>query len=261
MLNLIVETTRGHVASRKLFQPLQALRIDPGNFAFSRSIIAAEWALIAECKLASPSKGMLCQTHTVPELAELFTLNGAAALSVHTSPFFSGRLEDIAAARKVSGLPILRKDFIVDEYQVYEARAAGADAILLIAAILDDASLGRFLAVAGELGMDCLVEVHTQSELERILDTEATLVGINNRDLTNFATDIGTTFRLFPHCDPGWQVISESGIQDASQAQRLKLAGIKGALIGEGLVRAPDIASQTRSLAKLETTGGRIQHA
>lgn len=261
MLNQIVETIRQQVATRKISDPLDSLPVQPGTFAFSQALAATDWALIAECKLASPSKGRLCQTHTVPELARIFTANGAAALSVHTSTPFLGKLEDIAAVRAVSPLPILRKDFIVDEYQVYEARAAGADAILLIAAILKDAELKRYLATARSLGMNCLVEVHTLGELERVKQTDAESVGINNRDLTTFTTDIANTFDLLPRCDPRWRIISESGIHDTADVRRLQEAGLKGVLVGESLVRAPDIAAMTRELAQLEMMNGRNQHA
>lgn len=261
MLNQIVETIRQQVAARKLSHPPDSLPVQSGTFAFSQSLVATDWALIAECKLASPSKGRLCQTHTVPELARIFTAGGAAALSVHTSTPFLGKLEDIAAVRSVSPLPILRKDFIIDEYQIYEARAAGADAILLIAAILNDADLNQYLATARSLGMDCLMEVHTLSELARVKKTNASLVGINNRDLTTFTTDIARTFDLLPHCDPRWHIISESGIHEIADARRLQEAGVKGVLVGESLVRAPDIAALTLTLAQPEMMNGRNQHA
>ena len=261
MLNQIVETIRQQVAARKLSHPLASLPVQPGTFAFSQALAATDWALIAECKLASPSKGRLCQTHTVPELAEIFTASGATALSVHTSTPFLGKLEDIAAVRSVSSLPILRKDFIIEEYQIFEARVAGADAILLIAAILSDTDLNQFLATARSLGMDCLVEVHSLGELERIKQTDAETVGINNRDLTTFTTDIANTFDLLPHCDPRWRIISESGIHDITDARRLQEAGVKGVLVGESLVRAPDIAALTRALAQPEMMNGRNQHA
>lgn len=261
MLNRIVETVRQQVAARKLSHPLDSLQIRPGAFAFSHALAATDWALIAECKLASPSKGRLCQTHTVPDLAQIFTTHGATALSVHTSAPFLGKLEDIAAVRAVSPLPILRKDFVIDEYQVYESRAAGADALLLIAAILDDADLNQYLSTASNLGMDCLVEVHSLPELERVKHTGASIVGINNRDLTNFSTDISNTFQLLPHCIPHWRIISESGIQGAADARRLKKAGVNGVLVGESLVRASDIAALTRTLAKPGITKGRDQHA
>ena len=261
MLNQIVDSIRVQVAERKLSHPVSSLQIRPGEFEFSRALTATDWALIAECKLASPAKGRLCQTHTVPELAKIFTENGAAALSVHTSAPFLGKLADIAAVRQVSSLPILRKDFIIDEYQIYEARAAGADAILLIAAILTDEQLTQYLAIARDLGLDALLEVHSRRELKRVKQTDALLVGINNRDLTTFTTDLANTFNLLPHCDPRWRVISESGIHDAADAKRLQAAGVRGALVGESLVRANDIARLTDELANPGMMNGRNQHA
>jgi indole-3-glycerol phosphate synthase len=261
VLNQIVETIRQQVAVSQISHPLDSLDINPGSFAFSQGISATDWTLIAECKLASPSKGRLCQNHTVPELAKIFTDNGATALSVHTSAPFLGKVEDIAAVKTVSTLPVLRKDFIIDEYQVFESRAAGADAILLIAAILDDTVLNQFLATAGSLGMDCLVEVHNLPELERVKRMDAAIIGINNRDLTTFSTDIANTFRLLPHFDPRWRIISESGIQGVADVRRLQEAGVNGVLVGESLVRAPNIAGLTRSLAKPEIIKERIQHA
>ena len=261
MLNQIVDSIRVQVAEQKLSHPLSSLQILPGEFSFSRALTDTDWALIAECKLASPAKGRLCQTQPVPELANIFTENGAAALSVHTSAPFLGKLADIAAVRQVSPLPILRKDFIIDEYQIYEARAAGADAILLIAAILTDEQLNQYLAIARDLGLDALVEVHSRPELERVKQTDALLVGINNRDLTTFTTDLANTFSLLPHCDPRWRVISESGIHDAADAKRLQAAGVRGALVGESLVRANDIARLTYELANPGMMNGRNQHA
>ena len=249
MLNQIVAAIREQVAILKQTQPMDPLSIQPASFALSRALEAADWTLIAECKLTSPAKGPLCDSRSVPELARIFTDNGATALSVHTSAPFQGKLADIAAVRAVSPLPILRKDFIIDEYQVYEARAAGADAILLIAAILTDAELNQFLSTATRFGMDCLVEVHSLPELERVKTTSARLVGINNRDLTTFTTDIANTFSLLPHCDPRWRLISESGICSRSDANRLKQAGVDGILVGESLVKAADIAAHCRDLA------------
>jgi len=249
MLNQIVAAIREQVATLKQTRPLDPAAIPPSNFALSRAMDNADWTLIAECKLASPAKGQLCNSHSVPELAKIFTGNGATALSVHTSAPFQGKLTDIAAVRAVSPLPILRKDFIIDEYQILEARAAGADAILLIAAILTDSELNQFLATASRLGMDCLVEVHSLPELERVKQTKASLVGINNRDLTTFTTDIANTFSLLPHCEPRWRLISESGIRSRLDASRLKQAGIHGILVGESLVKAADIAAHCRDLA------------
>ena len=249
MLNQIVVAIREQVATLKQTRALAPASIAPANFALSRAMQIADWTLIAECKLASPAKGQLCESLSVPELAKIFTDNGASALSVHTSAPFKGKLSDIAAVRDVSPLPILRKDFIIDEYQLYESRAAGADAILLIAAILTDAELNQFLATANRLGMDCLVEVHSLAELERVKSTSASLVGINNRDLNTFTTDIANTFSLLPHCDSRWRLISESGIGSRSDAMQLKQTGIDGILVGESLVKAADISTHCRDLA------------
>ncbi len=251
MLNQIVAAIREQVAILKQSRPLDLAAIEPANFALSRAMATVDWTLIAECKLASPAKGTLCNSRSVPELAKIFTDNGASALSVHTSAPFKGKLSDIAAVRAVSPLPILRKDFIIDEYQIYEARAAGADAILLIAAILTDFELNQFLSTASRFGMECLVEVHSLSELERVKNTSARLVGINNRDLTTFATNIANTFSLLPHCEPHWRLISESGIGSRSDASRLKQAGLHGILVGESLVKSADIAVHCRNLALL----------
>lgn len=258
MLAKIVAGIRQEVAARKHTRPLAALRREttPGAHAFARALRAADWALIAECKLASPAKGLLCGRHTVPELARIFTAGGAAALSVHTSAPFRGRLQDIAAVRAASSLPILRKDFIIDEYQLYEARAAGADAVLLIAAILTDGQLLRFLAVADTLGLDTLVEVHSRAELDRVQRTPAPIIGINNRDLATFTTDIAATFALLPHTDSSRLIISESGIAGGHDAHRLKQAGVRGVLVGEALVTAPDILVRTRELARPGETPG-----
>jgi len=263
MLKTITDKKRQTVAAAKEQQPLADLLkvITPGNFRFSTAIKQVTWALIAECKLVSPVKGPLCMGYSVPGLAQIYTANGAAALSVHTDVHFSGRLADIPAVKAVSGLPILRKDFIIDEYQIYEARAAGADAVLLIANILADNQLQEYLAIAHELGMDSLVEVHTVKELERVQQTSATLVGINNRNLQTFITDVQNTFDLLPYCDGRRLVISESGVSNAAEAHRLQMAGVRGVLVGEGLVKATDIASKTRELALINIKQGGIQHA
>ncbi|GMB00741.1 indole-3-glycerol phosphate synthase TrpC [Pelosinus sp. IPA-1] len=251
MLNQIVMKKRLEVEGRKEQQPLSSFRdsIEKGCFSFYKAIREAPWALIAECKLASPVKGQLCTNYTETQLAELYTANGATALSVHTDLHFNGELENIAAVRAVTSLPILRKDFIIDVYQVYESRLVGADAILLIAAVLTDAEIEEYLGVAKEIGLDCLVEVHTLEELLRVQKTSANLVGINNRDLKTFKTDISNTFSLLPHCSSDVLLISESGIKTGEDARRLEQAGVKGILVGEGLVRAQDISGMTQEMA------------
>lgn len=251
MLDKIVMQTRLAVAAAKMDEPLAKIenQVAAGSFAFSRAIKEAAWALIAECKLVSPAKGTLCNKYTVLELAQIYAGNGATALSVHTNTAFDGHINDIVKVKATVRLPVLCKEFIIDEYQLYAARAAGADAVLLIAAIVSDAELVRFLQIAGDLGMDCLVEVHTLPELIRVQQTKAKLIGINNRDLQTFTTNIAQTFTLLKHCEPDRVVISESGIKNGEDARKLKTAGVKGILVGEGLVIANDVAAMTRELA------------
>ena len=251
-MNRIVAEIREKVAHDKATAPISTKEIQPGNFSLSRALKQSSWSLIAECKLASPSKGRLCQTHSVPDLAKIFSQNGATALSVHTSAPFLGKISDIPAVKAVTSLPVLRKDFIIDEYQLYQARAAGADAVLLIAAILAPSELERFLELSRVLGMDALVEVHSLPELEWVQQTRAELLGINNRDLTTFKTSLENTFSLLPRCAPERLIISESGISGEADALRLKDAGVRGALVGESLVRSADIARKTRELALLQ---------
>lgn len=260
MLKHIVHEKHAQVQRDKEQQPLAELMavIEQGTFAFSQALKETDWALIAECKLVSPAKGRLCTKYSVPELAQIYEQNGATALSVHTDPHFCGKLADIAVVRAVSSLPILRKDFIIDSYQIYEARAAGADCILLIAAVLDDDQLQSFIGIAHELGLDCLLEVHSQAELERVNQLDAGIIGMNNRDLNTFTTHIETTFKLRPYCREGRLMISESGVKTGHDAELLKNAGLTGILVGEGLVTAEDIAQQTQKFAlKIKETGGK----
>lgn len=257
MLDTIINRKRVEVNEAKKRTSLQQMvnEIQQGDFAFSRAL-KNSWNLIAECKLASPVKGSLCQTYSILELAKIYTHNGAAALSVHTDHHFCGKLEDIDKVKKISHLPILRKDFIIDEYQVYEARHAGADAILLIAAVLSPAMLKNYLDIAHDLGLDCLVEVHTLEELEIVHKTNARLVGINNRDLKTFKTNIRNTLDLADSFIDKNTYISESGIQDQEDAVKLKKAGVRGILVGEGLVTAADIPTKVRELALKLKDGG-----
>ena len=240
------------VAEAKRKRPLRREDIKTkGDFRLRRAIAEREWSLIAECKLASPAKGRLTARYSVVELAKLYEQNGAAALSVHTDAHFLGRLEDIAAVKAATSLPVLRKEFIVDEYQLYETALAGADGVLLIAAVLQAEELKRYQEIAEDLGLDCLVEVHGAAELPAALAAQAPLLGINNRDLTNFRTDVEHTFQLLPQC-AGQLVISESGIKNGETARRLRQAGVRGILVGEGLVVADDVAAMTREMALME---------
>ena len=215
-------------------------------------------ALIAEIKKASPSKGVIRADLDPAQCARIYEASGAAALSVLTDErFFQGSPEFLKRARESAGLPVLRKDFIIDDYQVYEARAMGADAILLITAALDDERLNRFLILARELGMESLVEVHTEGEMRRVLATPARLIGINNRDLSTFKTDLATTERLAalarrPGGHPGAidrLLVSESGINARADVERLAACGIDAILVGEALVREKDVAAKVRELA------------
>jgi indole-3-glycerol phosphate synthase len=248
-----------------------ALRAEPGESAllaaaraadaprgFVRALCAgAAPRVIAEHKRASPSKGPIRPGSQPAEIAKQYAEAGAAALSILTDrAYFDGSLDDLVAARGAVSIPVLRKDFVVDPLQIVEARAHGADAILLIVAALDDAMLREGLAAATELGMDALVEVHTAAELERARALDAELVGINNRDLTSFVTDVGVTRALLPLC-AGMTIVSESGLDSADTLRELADAGVHAFLIGESLMRAPDPGAALRGMRGGSTPGGR----
>ena len=206
-------------------------------------------ALIAEVKRASPSGGILRQDYVPEALARAYEANGAACVSVVTDEkYFQGTLEHLSAVRSTVSLPVMRKDFIVDEYQLYESRVAGADAVLLIMAALKRSELEYLLSVAWSLGMAGFVEVHDEEELDEALKTQARLLGINNRDLHVFRTDLNTTLRLMPLVPPDRLVISESGIKTRADVLRLREAGVHGILVGESLVREPDVGAKVRQL-------------
>ncbi|MBQ8697954.1 MAG: indole-3-glycerol phosphate synthase TrpC [Schwartzia sp.] len=247
----IVEKKKEIVAAAKKVMPLDEVKraARPGGFRLSHRVRKEAWSLIAECKLQSPAKGRLCRAYSVTELAKIYEESGASALSVHTDPHFLGSNEDFAAVRKMTDLPMLRKDFIIDEYQIYEARMLGADAVLLIARILSPRRLMEFLYLAWGLGMDALVEVHDETDLKMALDTPAEFIGVNNRNLTTFTTSLENTMALLPNIGEGRTVISESGVQNAEDAERLREAGCDGILVGEGLVTAPNVAEMTRRLS------------
>jgi indole-3-glycerol phosphate synthase len=198
-------------------------------------------AVIAEIKKASPSKGVLREQFEPAEIAASYAQHGATCLSVLTDErFFQGSAAGLGQARSACDLPALRKDFIVDEYQVHESRAIGADCILLIAACLDDAQLAEFEACARELGMAVLVEVHDATELERALRLETPLVGVNNRNLRTFEVSLQTTLSLVPRLPADRLLVSESGILATADVQRLRDAGVHAFLVGEAFMRAPD---------------------
>ena len=248
MLNSIVEKKKDIIAQDKQKESLEQLKqqITKGDFSFSKALKKNDWSLIAECKLASPSKGVLCDQYTTSELAKIYEENGATVLSVHTDNHFKGKLEDLRTISNLVNIPVLRKEFIIDEYQIYQARAYGASAILLIAAILTKEQLQRFLDLAKSLGMDCLVEVHDEAELDMVLKTDAEIIGINNRNLKIFKTDINNTISLMKKCPADKIIISESGLNNRSDIEKVKACGVKGVLIGEGLVKAENIASAVK---------------
>ena len=249
ILERIVAVKRDEIAAGRRRADLAAMRARAESQDSARDFVGAlrsridsgDAAVIAEIKKASPSKGVLRADFRPAEIAASYERHGAAALSVLTdSPFFQGAPEYLAAARAATSLPALRKDFIVDAWQVFESRALGADAILLIAAILEDAEMNDFEAMAASLGMAVLVEVHDERELERALALRTPLLGINNRNLHTFEVTLETTLALLPRVPPGRVVVTESGILAAVDVRRMRAAGVDAFLVGEAFMRAED---------------------
>jgi len=251
LLEGIIAQKKIEVREAKETMPLREVkrRLKTAGFRFARKNRGRPWLLIAECKLQSPAKGRLCTAYTVPELAKIYAENGAAALSVHTDRHFLGDPKDIGRVKDCVELPVLRKDFIIDEYQLYQSRLLGADAVLLIARILSPQQLKEYVYTAWSLGMDALVEIHSEADAVAAFDTPAEFIGINNRNLQNFTTDVKNTLSLLPFCDKSRTIISESGVRDGKDALLLRENGVKGVLVGEGLVKAGDIVAKTRELA------------
>lgn len=222
----------------------------PGPRDFEGALRAANRpALIAEVKKASPSKGIIREDFDPVEIARTYAANGAACLSVLTDePYFQGHLRHLRAIREVVDLPLLRKDFTIDDYQLLEARAAGADAILLIDAALTATELEWMLEAASALGLAAIVEVHDSEELEEVLATPARIIGINNRDLHRFHTTLQTTLDLLPRVPTDRLVVSESGISRRADVEKLGAAGVHAVLVGEAFMREPDIASKMHEL-------------
>jgi indole-3-glycerol phosphate synthase len=255
-LERIVEDTRDEVGRRREAMPLarleQAVAQRPEGRPFSEALLRPGISLIAEHKRRSPSAGAIREGSTVEEIVCAYERGGAAALSILTEPFhFGGSLDDLRAARAVTALPVLRKDFIVDPYQLYESAAAGADAILLIVAALEPDDLFELLREARALDLDALVEVHDERELEVALEVEADVLGINNRDLADFSVDIERTYELLSDVPAGKTVVSESGFSTREQLDELERVGVDAVLIGETLMRADDVEEACRRL-----TGG-----
>ena len=255
ILDEIVAAKRQELAQVKASCSLAEQRDRIGQRPPPLSLVSAlgggEVRLIAEVKKASPSRGLLCPDFDPVQLAQTYAGNGASAISVLTDPRFQGEPEHLSAIKEsgASGpAPVLRKDFIFDPYQVYEARAMGADTYLLIVAILSPAQLAELLDLGRELGMDALVETHDESELQTALAAGAGIIGINNRDLRTFNTDLATTEGLAPLIPGDKVIVSESGIFTPEHLQRLGLLGVNAVLVGEALVTAPDTAAKVREL-------------
>lgn len=205
--------------------------------------------IIAEIKKASPSVGVIIKDFSVEELARIYEKNGASALSILTDQkFFRGELKDLEKAKKASSLPILAKEFIVDEYQIYEARIRGADAILLITRILDKEELRKYLDLASRLDLDCLVEIHAEEEWQEIKNLPVDIVGINNRNLENFKADLNMSVNLVKKIPSDKIVVSESGINNGEDIYRLQEAGVNAFLIGEALLRSKNVGEKLREL-------------
>jgi indole-3-glycerol phosphate synthase len=256
VLTKINEDKRRHIAACKAARPLDVVEAaakaaePPRGFARRLSAAAKTgYGLIAEIKKASPSRGLIRADFDPPAIARAYEAGGAACMSVLTdTPYFQGSDADLVAARGAVGLPALRKDFMLDPYQVVEARALGADCILLIVAALDDGLAAELAAAAHEWGMDVLAEVHDADELERALRLDADLVGVNNRNLKTLEVDIATTERLAPLVPADRVLVCESGLFTRDELARMAQAGARCFLIGESLMRQQDIAGAVREL-------------
>jgi indole-3-glycerol phosphate synthase len=257
VLETIAAYKHQEVAAAKKTRPLKLVTAHAADAPAPRGFLAALKAakaarqpgLIAEIKKASPSKGVIRAQFEPEEIARDYERGGATCLSVLTdTPSFQGAFDDLMVARQATRLPVLRKDFMLERYQIVESRALGADCILVILAMLTDSVAESLIETAREWKMDVLVEVHDEEELRRALDLDADMIGINNRDLKTFVTDINTAIRLKPLIPPEIHVVAESGLSTPDDLRRLAAVGISSYLIGESLMRADDVETATHAL-------------
>ena len=255
ILDKIIFAKQQELIKSKVQFPLEELKecitVKPVPLNFSGALMGDAVRIIGEVKKASPSKGILRSNFDPVDLAATYANNGAAAVSVLTDIHFEGTLNHMQEVKKALlpiSVPVLRKDFIFDPYQVYEARAYGADAILLIASLLTSESISQLLALAHEFWIQCLVEIHNENDLKKALDAGAEIIGINNRNLNTFETDISATEQLVPHIPSGKIVVSESGIHNPKDIYELKKLRVNAALVGEALVTSKDVAAKVREL-------------
>jgi indole-3-glycerol phosphate synthase len=265
VLDRILAETREEVERRKREVPLGPAPVGGGERApagsrrFHDALIGPRIGVIAEFKRRSPSAGTLCEDPDLSQIVRAYQHGGAVAVSVLTEgPNFDGALEDLRAARVACDLPLLRKDFIVDPYQLHESLAAGADAVLLIVAALEAGELTLLHGSARAMGLDVLVEVHDRAELRSALEMGADIVGINNRDLRDFSVDVERTARLMDEVPPGVTVVSESGIVMAEQLHELQERGVQAVLVGESLMRSADPAAALRQLTSFRQADGEL---
>ena len=254
ILDTIIAHKRKELQTEKEKFPLATMQAQLVNLPHTKNFHQAiaqsgTTNLIAEVKKKSPSKGIIREDFDPVDIANIYAENGAAAISVLTDiQFFDGRLDYLTAIREVVDVPLLRKDFTIDPYHIYQARSAGADAVLLIVAVLTRQQLREYIDIASSLSMATLVEVHTEEELEIALDVGAEIIGINNRDLRTFDTKLETTFRLRESIPSEKVVVSESGIYTRTDVESLREAGVNAILVGESLMRSADIGEHVRNL-------------
>jgi indole-3-glycerol phosphate synthase len=256
ILDDITANTRAEVAERRRRVPLADMRAcaesAPPARDFESALKHEHVALIAEVKRASPSRGTLRAELDPAQLARVYAESGASAISVLTDgKYFHGSLADLEAVRAAVDVPVLRKDFVVDEYQLYEARAHQADAVLLIVRILSDAQLRDYLALARSLGLGVLTEVHDEAELDRALAADARILGINNRNLADFTVSLATTERLAPRIPLGKIIVAESGVFTSADVERVARAGVRAVLVGEALMRTGDVGAKVKELCQV----------